>query len=309
MTSPSEAGFSLCQFIKNIGILEILATDGASEFTGQHTDFVCKARKMRWKQRMSKKGVPHCLWDLGLIYKSELLSHIARGHSHRSGYKEVTVTESGKLVSKISVHLVTMEEHLGDAVKWDIVTFDSALNQCLDNSNFSISYNIHLLKMDLEKISTLIDDPGEVKNEKETTPCESEYVNMVVDECPEEDEKDAIDKYLSAKLILRHRTGHKCYDRVTNQLQGFDNESTGQAHNDPLFGTQEYNIKFTEGTPACYQTNIIAENLFAQVDNEGHQYHGLAEITDYCKDAYAIHVSEGKVQSLSLIHISEPTRP
>ena len=39
---------------------------------------------------MTKKKVPKRLWDIGLMYESELLSQMARGTDKHTGYKEVT---------------------------------------------------------------------------------------------------------------------------------------------------------------------------------------------------------------------------
>ena len=39
---------------------------------------------------MHKKKVPERLWDFGLVYESELLSRMAFGRNHRTGYKGVT---------------------------------------------------------------------------------------------------------------------------------------------------------------------------------------------------------------------------
>ena len=85
MTSCKDAGKSLIEFTDNVGILEQLITDGATEFTGRHTEFIKEARHMRillhtteqgrknqnhaaeckigflakrWKLRMAKKKVP-----------------------------------------------------------------------------------------------------------------------------------------------------------------------------------------------------------------------------------------------------------
>ena len=117
MTSRKDAGKSLIEFTDDVGIPERLITDGATEFTGRHTEFVKEARRMRimlhtteqgrknqnhaaereigflakrWKLRMTKKKVPKRLWDFGLIYESELLSRMARGNDRRTGYEEVT---------------------------------------------------------------------------------------------------------------------------------------------------------------------------------------------------------------------------
>jgi hypothetical protein len=104
MTARSDAGKSLIEFTDDVGIPEMLVTDGATEFTGRHTEFVKQARYMRiklhttesgrknqnhaaereigvlsqrWRLRMEKKGVPKVLWDFGLIYESELLTRMA----------------------------------------------------------------------------------------------------------------------------------------------------------------------------------------------------------------------------------------
>ena len=47
MTSQKDAGKSLIDFTDDVGIHEWLVTDGATEFTGRHTEFVKEARQMR----------------------------------------------------------------------------------------------------------------------------------------------------------------------------------------------------------------------------------------------------------------------
>jgi hypothetical protein len=46
MTSRKEAGKSLVYFTDDVGIPERLVTDGATEFTGRHTEFVKEARRI-----------------------------------------------------------------------------------------------------------------------------------------------------------------------------------------------------------------------------------------------------------------------
>jgi len=117
MASRKDAGESLVDFTDDVGIPEMLTTDGAGEFTGKHKDFLKQARRMRiklhtteqgrknqnhaakreigflakrWKLRMQKKKVPKRLWDYGLVYEGEILSMMSRGSTGRSGYEEVT---------------------------------------------------------------------------------------------------------------------------------------------------------------------------------------------------------------------------
>jgi hypothetical protein len=43
MTSRKEAAKSLIDFTDDVGIPEMLMMDGATEFTGRHTDFIKQA--------------------------------------------------------------------------------------------------------------------------------------------------------------------------------------------------------------------------------------------------------------------------
>jgi hypothetical protein len=115
MTSRKDVGKSLIDFTDDVGIPERLVTDGATDFTGLHTEFVKEARRMRimlhtteqgrknqnhvaereigflakrWKLRMTKKKVPKRLRDYCLIYESELLSRMARGRNRRTDMRK-----------------------------------------------------------------------------------------------------------------------------------------------------------------------------------------------------------------------------
>ena len=96
--SRKDARKSLINFTNDVGILEHLIMDRATEFMGQHTEYVkdqmhimLRTTKQghknqnhvaeseigllvrHWKLHMAKKKVPKCLWDFGLMYESELL--------------------------------------------------------------------------------------------------------------------------------------------------------------------------------------------------------------------------------------------
>jgi hypothetical protein len=56
MTSQKEAAESLIDFTDDVGIPETLVMDGATEFTGKHTDFIKQARRMRIKLHTAEQG-------------------------------------------------------------------------------------------------------------------------------------------------------------------------------------------------------------------------------------------------------------
>ena len=74
---------------------------------------------------------------------------------------------------------------------------------------------------------------------------------------------------------------------------GQDSAPVGRAHADPLFDTRECDIEFTDGSIKRHAANIIAQNMHAQVDSEGHQHLIMDEIVNHEADAVAAPVSEG----------------
>jgi hypothetical protein len=84
---------------------------------------------------------------------------------------------------------------------------------------------------------------------------------------------------------------------MVKRAWGLDGELIGHAHDNPLFDTHEYEIEFTDRTHKKYQANIITENMFAQVNNEGNQFLLLQEITDHRSDHSAIPILDGMVHS------------
>jgi hypothetical protein len=68
---------------------------------------------------------------------------------------------------------------------------------------------------------------------------------------------------------------------------------SGCTHFNTLFDTREYEVKFTDGTTERYPANVIASNMYAQVDDKGNTFQLLSEIVDHKKDRTAIDVSDG----------------
>ena len=62
-------------------------------------------------------------------------------------------------------------------------------------------------------------------------------------------------------------SGNEQKGQVTKCSRGHDGEPIGVAHNNPLFDTREYDVEFTDSSIENYAANIIAENMFAQVDD------------------------------------------
>ena len=80
---------------------------------------------------------------------------------------------------------------------------------------------------------------------------------------------------------------------VKRRVKNNDGTSAGTHHRNPLMDTQEYEIEYDDGTNDRYFANVIAENLYSQIDSEGRQFLVLEEITDHQKDGTDIKVDDG----------------
>jgi hypothetical protein len=86
---------------------------------------------------------------------------------------------------------------------------------------------------------------------------------------------------------------------VIKCTKGIGGEAVGRAHANPFFDTREYEVEFTDGTIERDATNIIAENMYAQVDDKGNMFQLLDEIMDHKKDDTAIDITNGTVTTSS----------
>ena len=102
-----------------------------------------------------------------------------------------------------------------------------------------------------------------------------------------------MDKYLNVELILDVGSANKWQGRVAKRSWGLEGEAVGRAHANPIFDTREYDIEFTDGSVNKYTSDVIAENMFEQVDDEGNQYLLMNKITDHRKNNTAIPIYDG----------------
>ena len=80
---------------------------------------------------------------------------------------------------------------------------------------------------------------------------------------------DTFDHYLGARLLLPNSKGERVYARVTKRAKGPDGQPLGKLHGSPMLDSRVHEVEFNDGETANCYANVIAENLFAQVDSEG----------------------------------------
>ena len=105
---------------------------------------------------------------------------------------------------------------------------------------------------------------------------------------------DAFDPYLSMEIGLpRGDDDLLLKAKVKRRAIDIDGNPIGIANDNPMIDTRQYEVEYVDGSSEVLAANIIAENLLAQVDSEGHRQIMLDEIVDHRSNDSAIKKEDG----------------
>ena len=215
------------------------------------------------------------------------------GVSHRVG-SDMTywiLTEKGKLIARSTVQHVLQTELQKDDVKRQVEEFDRLVNDRMNDPDHVLNEpGVYYLQDEIR-------DFMGVDSAEQLTPTDEEYGDMILEDKPDVDE-DAFDKYLGAELAI-DRGGEQIHAKVAKRARADDGTPIGTRHNNPLLDTRVYECVTDEGEFERHTANQIAENIYAQCDTEGLHHLVMKEILDHKKDATAVHISDGYVESRS----------
>ena len=143
-------------------------------------------------------------------------------------------------------------------------------------------------------------DP-ELPNPNNESPCEEVYEDDKgkAHEIAEADEFPDLDEYLNAEVVLPKDGEYMQAARVIGRATNSDGNPVGTYDKNPILNTQVYDVMLPDGTIQQYATNIIAENLYSQVDEDGFRYILLDEIIDYKKSDEAIDKKDAFIENKS----------
>ena len=105
------------------------------------------------------------------------------------------------------------------------------------------------------------------------------------------------DTYLGMELALPRDGEGPEFARVTKRLRDKDGLPIGTADDNPIIDTRLYEVEYLDGHKASLAANAIAENLFAQVDDEGNRFITLDSIMDHRVDGTQLTADDAFITS------------
>jgi hypothetical protein len=172
-----------------------------------------------------------------------------------------------------------------DTVKERVSAFDLAVENRLAEDDYIIE-DPNLFYLDDEDG----DDLGNDWNPN--VPTDAEYDDMIQEPKPDIEDIETYDKYLNSEFVI-DRGGEQVRARVAKRARSDSGLPIGRSHTNPLFDTREYECVTEDGVTERYSANVIAENIYAQCDDEGRSMLVLDQITDHRKDDSAISIADG----------------
>ena len=206
------------------------------------------------------------------------------GVSHRTGslMSFWILTPSCRVVSRTSVKRVTRLEMDEEATQKRTAAFDKSV------------------KLRLRDHAHILEEKGKVEPfDWSTHPFDDdldfqeEFNNVTSNEEVKEDDNlftlDTYDTYLNMELVLPQGDSlEPRLARVTKRLKDANGIPIGTTDDNPLLDTRMYEVEYLDGERASLSANYIAENLFAQVDDEGSRQVLMKEIIDYCTNGQEV---------------------
>jgi hypothetical protein len=103
-----------------------------------------------------------------------------------------------------------------------------------------------------------------------------------------------LDPYLNMELGLpRGQDDALAYTQVKRRAVDVEGEPIGRPSTNPLLDSRQYKVELMDGDTEILTADIIAENLLAQVDEEGRQQMLIDEIEDHHTTDDAIPIDQG----------------
>jgi hypothetical protein len=189
------------------------------------------------------------------------------------------LTEAGRVIAWTTVQRITNLELTTDEVKQWCSQYDQWVTHILNDANCIIPHGEDIVLQDWNDYP-IANYPDFI----------DEFDNVVSDDrVPKEDDNftpDVFDDhtYFRTEITLPRGRGDQEDDeftKVTKRLRNKEGRPIGTAHDNPLLDTREYKVEFLDGHRESLSANVIAQHMFSQMDEEGHQHLLLDNTMDF----------------------------
>jgi len=212
----------------------------------------------------------------------------------------VVLPRSGGPITRKSVWAIPPHKLKTDAVVADMLALDMAISDRFGDGtlNLNAQGTVRANEESLESVPDMDDLPPIPVDLFEGDEDDPIVFAQPDPEAVDADQftPDEMDKYLHTELLLPHGDGMQ-RARVVRRQRDDDGNLMGTSHDNPVLDSRLHEVQFPDGATDVVTANLIAENLYAQVDEEGRSYQILKEIVDHRYNEDALTKDQAYVES------------
>ena len=247
-------------------------------------------------------------WDTPQSYPHEKKS-LGRwlGVAHRVGQSMVfyVMNANGKVIARSTVSPLEPSDYDVSETKNRMQTLDETVKKSIgDYRNAANVSNTQLPDMDNDDLQLQLSfcfdlNPLDIDNSKEEA-ASNHKIPHIDDSVSADVESTAFDKFLGLYVKLPGDDGESMVlARVKDRKRDHDGKLIGASNPNPILSTAVYNVETPDGNIQEYSANIIATNLWNQVDDDGYDYNLLYEIIGHRKNDAAVSIENGFYETKS----------
>ena len=200
---------------------------------------------------------------------------------------------NGKVVTRSTVNALSSSELISSDVKRKQSEFTESMEAVI--GNHTKAFNTHITSdYDHQRpFDSIFDD--DILNDENIEPIDPSHVKPDVDEMfsprdsPVAEKKD---EHIGVSLDLPFQ-GEMQRGKVVARKRSHDGNLIGTSNENPVLDSRIYTVDFGDGEYSDYSTNVLMENLYAQVDDEGNQFNIFDGIISHQKLNSAINTEDG----------------
>jgi hypothetical protein len=210
------------------------------------------------------------------------------------------ISNSAVPITRKSVWAVTPDELGTDAIKEQLKQLDADIKAKIGDTikEKDISDEFKAGQADVGIPDFMFEDEDVV---------EPEEPDLTVDDADIHD-PDVLDNWITAQVLLPHG-GNSARATVKARKRDADGNPIGKPNPNPMLDTREYEVEFPDGSTDTISANLIAENLYSQVDEEGRTFQVLGDILDHRTNGHAVSKDDGTITTKSgKVRLKETTK-
>ena len=262
-----------------------------SMMTGEMTDIsnLCNFKWYEWvKFRKPGEQYPYPTEHLGRCLGPAL--------NKGNAMSQHVLTETGEVLPVQTLRSLTQSEVISETETQKRKRMDETIRTRFGDSK-TVPENWIKRRRKHNDPEQFEDPEHQQQQENPTTSYYEDEESGEAHQMPEIDDIPDLDLYLNAEVLLPQDGKHMQSAQVLGRVTDSNGNPVGEYNANPILNTRVYDVMFPDGSIQQYAANIIAENLYSQVDDDGRRYMILDEIVDHRKTDEAVPVEDSFIEN------------